>query len=120
MQLGTLMAQFEDEQQAGTALEALDDLVLFARIDAAGAEHDETPGEYVANAARRFTALASDEDWLAIMNAIERSDDPGRAVLRRMLVWALDADSKVAKNGSGCGGGVCTCGGTGQHEQGHP
>ncbi|NJL50387.1 MAG: hypothetical protein HC909_01365 [Blastochloris sp.] len=76
MQLGTLMAQLEDEGQAGAALQALDDIVLFARIDAMGAEHDEAPGEYVANASRRFAALASDEDWLAIMNAVERSTIP--------------------------------------------
>jgi hypothetical protein len=120
MQLGTLLAQLEDERQAGAALEALDDLVLFARIDAMGAEHDETAGEYVANAARRFAALASDEDWLAIMSAIERSDDPGRAVLRRMLVWALDADSKAAEGGSCCGRETSSCGCAGHHAQGHP
>jgi hypothetical protein len=117
MQLGTLMARLEDEQQAGAALQALEDIVLFARVDAMGAEHDETPGEYVANAARRFAALANDEDWLAIMNAVEKSDDPGRAVLQRMLVWALDADARPA--GEGCGGGACTCGGAGRQDHGH-
>jgi hypothetical protein len=119
MQLGTLIASLEDEQQAATALEALQDIVLFARIDAAGAAYDEPPGAYVANAARRFAALAGDQDWLAVMNAVETSDDPGRAVLRRMLVWALDADTKA--EGGGCGGGACTCGGgAGNHNHGHP
>ncbi len=76
MNLGELMNRLEDEADAGAALEALQDLVLLAQVQAAGAEHDESPGEYVANASRRFAALASDEDWLGIMNAMERTNDP--------------------------------------------
>ncbi len=51
-----------------------------------GAEHDEEPGVYVANGARRFAARASDEDWLGLMNAIERASDPGRAVLEKIVL----------------------------------
>ena len=37
-----------------------------------------------AGAARRFANLASSEDWLALMNVIERADDPGVATLGHM------------------------------------
>jgi hypothetical protein len=83
-----------------------------------GARHDEPPGEYVANASRRFAAAAGDEDWLALMTAMERAQDPGRAALERMLRWALARDeaeqaaqSVAAKPHAGCscggGGGGC-------------
>ena len=47
---------------------------------------------------RRFSNLASSEDWLALMTAIERSDDPARTTLERMLRWSLLQDAKTASN----------------------
>jgi hypothetical protein len=108
MQLGTLLNQLENDSHAGVALEALGDIVLFARVEAMGAQHDEAPGEYVANGARRFAARASDEDWLGLMNAIERSQDPGRAVLEKIVRWSLEKDAASAEGehqGCSCGGG---------------
>lgn len=114
MQLGTMLARLEDEGTAGAALQALDDPALFARIEAMATTHHETPGEYVANASRRFASRAGDEDWLAIMNAIEKADDPGRAVLHKMLAWALEGDAKAALGQEGCGTGACGCSAEGQ------
>lgn len=108
MQLGALLQHLENDAAAGAALQALGDIVLFARVEAMGALHDEEPGEYVANGARRFAARASDEDWLGLMNAIERADDPGRAVLEKIVSWSLEADAaetKPAHQGCTCGGG---------------
>jgi hypothetical protein len=108
MHLGTLLNHLEVEANAGAALLALGDITLFARVEAMGAEHDEEPGEYVANGARRFAARASDEDWLGLMNAIERADDPGRAVLEKIVIWSLDKDTATGKSsheGCSCGGG---------------
>jgi hypothetical protein len=108
MQLGTLLTQLESDSHAGAALQALGDIVLLARVEAMGAEHDEAPGEYVANGARRFASRASDEDWLGLMNAIEKADDPGRAVLEKIVRWSLDKDAApagTAHEGCSCGGG---------------
>lgn len=108
MHLGTLLNHLENDSHAGAALQALGDIVLFARVEAMGAEHDEEPGEYVANGARRFAARASDEDWLGLMNAIERADDPGRAVLEKIVRWSLDKDAATPSGpheGCSCGGG---------------
>jgi|LNFM01.1.fsa_nt_gb hypothetical protein len=112
MQLGTLMNHLEFEDDAAAALEALGDIVLFTEIQATGERYDESPGEYVANAAHRFAAVAGDEDWLNLMTVMERSDDPARAALERMLRWSLKRDAAEAEHNVGhahaCG---CTCGG---------
>ena len=55
-------------------------------------------------------AQAGDEDWLALMTAIERADDPARVVLGKMLRWALASDAAPAPATSGgcsCGSGGC-------------
>ncbi|MBN9260323.1 MAG: hypothetical protein J0I57_13985 [Hyphomicrobium sp.] len=111
MQLGTLMDHLAFEEDAAAALEALGDIVLFSNVQTMGERFEETPGEYVANAARRFAALGSDEEWLGLMAAMERSDDPARAALDRMLRWALKVDAADTPStphpGCTCGGGAC-------------
>ena len=63
-----------------------------------------------AAASRRFAQLASDEDWLALMTALERADDAGAACLRHMLAWSLRHEGEQPDKG--CGGGPCTCKGS--------
>jgi hypothetical protein len=103
MHLGTLMDHLAFEDDAAAALEALGDIVLFSRVQAIGECYGETPGEYVANAARRFAQLGSDEDWLGLMTVMERSADPSRGALERMLRWSLERDAEPAtSNHPGC------------------
>jgi hypothetical protein len=124
MHLGELMSRLESEADAAEALAALGDLPLFAQVEIMGARHDESPGAYVANAARRFAARAGDEDWLALMTAMERAHDPARAALVRMLGWALRSDEaeiaapEAATPGPKAGG--CSCGGGGGGCHDHP
>ncbi len=110
MQLGALMTRLEDSVDAAMALEAIGDLVLFAQVREAGSLHAETPGQYVANASRRFAATASSEDWLGLMSAMERSGEPAKAAVDRMVRWALAADA--AEHAPGLKEG-CSCGGNG-------
>ena len=93
MQLGALIANLDDEANASAALDALGDLVLFSEVSAVGARYDESPGDYVNSAVRRYASNASNEDWLGLMTAIERCNDPARAVLQRILRWALAKDA---------------------------
>ncbi len=92
MELGQWLHHLAQENNGAQAIEALGDLVLYARIEAMGRLHDETPGDYVAAAAGRFAALAADEDWLALMTGLEKSDAPTRTALKIMLEWALAQD----------------------------
>lgn len=115
MQLGTLIGNLSLENDAAVALEGLGDLVLFAKVQAMGERYEETPGEYVANAVRRFAARAGDEDWLGLMTVMERSEDPARAALEQMLRWALKTDAEKSNSPSHTG---CTCGSGSAHD--HP
>lgn len=106
MLLGTLLGRLRDEDNAAMAVAALNDLVLLAQVRERAAQHGETPGEYAARAVNRFTNTAADDEWLALMTAIENSADPGRTVLARMVRWSLAADAK-AESAAGCGGSGC-------------
>jgi hypothetical protein len=108
MQLGEIIRSFSDEVPAQEALLACNDIVLFARVGEAAARYDETVGEYAAGAVRRFANLAVSEDWLALMNVIERATDPGLQVLSHMVTWSLkqdEAPQPAAHAGCSCGGG---------------
>jgi hypothetical protein len=107
MQLGTLIDRLSFEDDAAAALEALGDIILFTEVQAMGERYDESPGEYVANAARRFAAEGGDEDWLNLMTVMERSRDPAHAALERMLRWSLKRDAGEAAPQHA---GKCSCG----------
>lgn len=104
MELGTLLRRLETECDAGAALESLGDMVLYCRVESMARRYGEAPGEYVANAARRFSATADDESWIGVVGAAGRSRDPARAVLQRMLEWALHRDAEESEEPCDLGG----------------
>ena len=111
MLLGTMMSALRDESVATATLMELGDIVLAAQVEEARDAHGESIGEYVTGAVQRFALLAADEDWLGLMTALERSDDPAGACLTRMLSWSLARDARThsgsAHDGCSCGGGGC-------------
>ncbi len=125
MLLGTLLRRLEDERFTTQVLFSLGDITLAGRIGKAAAAFGETPGEYAANACARFGDGADDEDWLALMTALERGADPAATCLRAMVEWALKAEAAAAAaaqapaapphEGCGCGGHGGGCGGGGDH-----
>lgn len=116
MLLGAIMNELQDETVAATALMQLGDLALVAEVDAARAHHDETIGEYVSGAARRFANKASDEDWLALMTALERSENPATTYLTSMLKWSIVSDAQAL--GQAAVISSCSCGGSGGNGHG--
>lgn len=85
MQLGTLLARFDDEAVVRETLLAMDDLALMTRVRAA-AEHDGVDvGTWAYEAVGRFIISAGDEQWLGIVSGCSRASDPGLAALRHML-----------------------------------
>ncbi len=109
MQLGEIIRSFSEEAAADEALLARGDVVLLARIGETAGRYEETVGEYAAGAVRRFAGLASSEDWLALMNAIERAEDPGFTCLTHMLDWSLKRDEAESVRIDG----GCSCGSSG-------
>src|SRR6266702_4640761 len=110
MQLGEIIRSLSEETPADEALLACNDIVLFARVGEAAARYEETVGEYAAGAVRRFANLAVSEDWLGLMNVVERTDDPGTGCLVYMVNWSLKKDDapEPAHAGCSCGGGSCS------------
>src|SRR4051812_9626287 len=109
MQLGDIIRSFSEEAPASEALLACNDIVLFVRVGEAAGRYDETVGEYAAGAVRRFANLAVSEDWLGLMNILERTDDPGQGCLAYMVSWSLKQDEAPAVSAHA----GCTCGGSG-------
>ena len=85
MLLGDLLARFDDEGIAAEAVLGLGDLALAAKLRAAAEASDLTLGAYAAAAVRRYAAEASDEEWVNLMGALGRAQDPGTVCLRRAL-----------------------------------
>lgn len=110
MLLGQVLERLGDETFAAETLVALGDLPLMVAVEEAGQRFGESAPFYAAGATRRFAAFASDDDWLALMTALERADDPGAACLRQMLDWSLRQDAEDSDDG--CGSGHCTCKGS--------
>lgn len=96
MLLGDLIARFEDDAVAAEALMALGDVALLARVSAAAAEQQVGLGAFAANSVGRFATSASDEDWVTMLGAMARTDDPGRVLLDRALSAALAAGPTTA------------------------
>jgi hypothetical protein len=109
VQLGEIIRSFSEEAPANEALLACNDIVLFAQVGNAAGRFDETIGEYAAGAVRRFANLAGSEDWLGLMNVVERADDPGIDCLTYMVKWSLKHDEQPAVPAHA----GCTCGGQG-------
>ena len=104
MLLGQMIERLSDEAFATEALLSLGDLPLLVDVEAACREQEVSAVTYASTAARRFADYASDEDWLALMTALERADDPGAAGLRQMLAWSLRKNSAACSCGGGCTG----------------
>jgi len=88
---GDLLAQFEDETVAAEALLSLDDLVLVARVQEAAARAGLDAGAFAAASVGRFVNGASDEDWLGLLGAVSRAEDPSAAFLKRVLAREIAA-----------------------------
>lgn len=92
MLLGDLLSQVEQAGANGNAAAILDDVALIARVAAMAGQIATDPDDYVLAAVRRFEHSADDSDWVSLIGAAARSDEPGKACLRRMVEHALDID----------------------------
>lgn len=114
MLLGELMSELKDETAAKTTLLSLGDILLLNEVESARLAHDESLGEYAAGAAQRFAQLASDEDWLKLMTAMEHAESPAATCLATMVRWSLLRDAREAtpvneEAGCSCGAGGGAC-----------
>ena len=89
MLLGELINRFEDESVAMETLMAIGDLSHIAQVREAASSEGISPGAFLSRATRIFTNEASEDDWLSLMGAMGRAEDPGLVCLQRMLAFAF-------------------------------
>src|SRR5581483_8306884 len=103
MTLGDILARFDDEAFAAETILGLGDLALVAALQKLAESSGMSLGAFAAGAVRRYAAAASDEEWITLMGALSRAEDPGAVCLKRALSFA--ATSPLAVNGSGAPNG---------------
>lgn len=104
MILGDVLRQFGNPSVVAAVLGTVDDPGFLARAEANAALHGETLGEYASASVRLFSSQASNDDWVALMAAMGRAEDPGAICLRRMLEWAVSRETPEEACCGGCGG----------------
>ena len=91
MLLGDLLSRFKDDALAAEAILGLADLSLLTALRERAKEDGLELGAFAALAVQRYAEEASDEEWVTLMSAMDRSMDPGLTCLKRALVHATRA-----------------------------
>ena len=94
MTLGSILAQLNDGAILQEALADLDDVVLLARLGTAAEAAHEPVGSFASALVGHFVQHANDEQWLALLSAANRADNPAGAALRRILLMGLPEQSR--------------------------
>lgn len=87
--LGDLLANLTDETTALEAILGAGDLALLAAVRERAAADGIDLGAYVGQMVRRYANEASDEEWVTLIGALNRSPDPGATCLKRAFEHAL-------------------------------
>ena len=89
MLLGDVIARLTDETTAAEAILDLGDLGLLAGMRARAEENGVALGAYAAWAVRTYADNASSDEWMTLIGALGRSEDPGVTCLRRAFAYVL-------------------------------
>jgi hypothetical protein len=89
MLLGDMIARMNDESVAMEMLMGLGDLSFLARVEDMAARENMRPGEFAVRAVVTFSHQASDGDWLSLLGAAGKADEPGGECLKRMVEFSL-------------------------------
>ncbi|MBI3703252.1 MAG: hypothetical protein HY244_05200 [Rhizobiales bacterium] len=87
--LGDLLANLTDETTALETILGAGDLALLTAVRERAAADGADLGAYVAGTVQRYANEASDEEWITLMGALNRSPDPGATCLKRAFAHAL-------------------------------
>lgn len=98
MLLGDLLARFRDESVATETVLGCGDLVLIAGLMEQAALSGQSLGAYAAGAVRRYAADASDEEWVTLMGALGRAEDPGIVCMQRAFDHVLKEDRRHVRD----------------------
>lgn len=87
--LSDLISQFDHPDVAAQALLQLDDLALSSRVVEVAMAEQITIAEIVRQCVRNYANRANEEEWVTLMGALARSNDPARVFLHRALKSCL-------------------------------
>jgi hypothetical protein len=96
MLLGDLLASFEDDGLAAEIALRVGDLATLNRMRQQADANGISVGEYAQSAVRRFADGATDEEWVSLIGAMGRTDDPGAVCLQRAFAYVTRADAETA------------------------
>ena len=74
--LGDLLGRLSDETTALEAILGTGDLALLTAVRERAAAEQVDLATYVSQAVQRYAAEVSDEEWVTLMGALNRSLDP--------------------------------------------
>ena len=89
--LGDLLANLTDETTALETILGASDLALLTAVRERAAAESVDLGAYVGQMVQRYANEASDEEWITLMGALNRSQDPGATCLKRAFDHSLRA-----------------------------
>ena len=89
--LDDILARLADETTAVETILGVGDLALLAAVRQQAAADELDLAAYVTQTVQRYTAQASDEEWVTLMGMLNRSADPGTTCLKRVFEQALRA-----------------------------
>jgi len=87
--LGDLLASLTDETTALETILGAGDLALLTAVREQAAADGVELAAYVSQTVRRYANEASDEEWITLMGALNRSQDPSATCLKRAFEHAL-------------------------------
>jgi len=102
MLLGDVLARFDDETVAAETILSLGDLALIARLRQRAEAVGQSLGEYAASTVRCYAASAPDEEWITLMGALGRTQDPGAVCMTRAFTYMLAQDAAAEGKHSAC------------------
>lgn len=89
MLLADVLTQFDDETFATESVLRLGDIMLLAQLRRDAEASGQTLGEYAQAAMRRYANEASDDEWVSLLGALARTQDPGGVCLQRAFAHVL-------------------------------
>ncbi len=87
--LGDILATLTDETTAVETILGTGDVTLLAAARERAAAEGVDLADCVVRTVQRYTAQASDEEWLTLMGMLNRSQDPGTTCLKRAFAHTL-------------------------------
>ena len=91
--LGDILAKLTDETGAVEALLRSGDLALLAEVRERAEADGIELSDCVTQTVQRYTAQASDEEWVTLIGMLNRSPDPGGTCLKRAFAYLAHRSS---------------------------